>query len=101
LSYRSEFRKILVQRLFIGSVTGWVFLVLLLPVMAGALWFAVVRRASISLTDLIVDAVEKIDSAITKWFRKDFNVGWSQVTSKIVTMRVVAGRTASLTDCAA
>ena len=98
LAYQEDLKLILVTRLFIGSVTGWIFLTFLMPAIIMMFIYRVIQRASVSATDLIVSVV----GCIYKAMRKDVDWDWQDdVTGKILTMRMASDPSETLSNCAA
>ncbi len=101
LAHRKEFMGILILRLFIGSVGGWVFLVGLLPAIPIMLICRVVQRASVSITDVLISAIRFIERVWARALRKDPDLDWQSVAGRIVTMRRMSDPPKTLSECAA
>ena len=100
-AYRKEFVEIIVMRLVVGSLTGWVFLTLLLPALLLMLACRLVQRASISATDLVISVINHIEKMLNKLLNRQSHSYWPDVTGKIMIMGVISSQSTTLNDCAA
>lgn len=101
LAHRTELKTIIVSRLLLGSITGWAFLVLLLPGIVLMLVRSLVQRASLTATDLVVGVVRWVVAATRRARREDSDLDWQDLTARVVRMQTIEDGSKTLSDCAA
>ncbi len=101
LAHHNDLLAIFVTRLFIGSITGWAFLALLVPAITVMLFSSLAQRASLSITDALLTALRWIEKVLAKTLRKDPDLDWQGLAERIRRMRKVAPRPKTLSECVA